>query len=289
MIDPMHSEYLTVGASDEYVRVYDRRYIKQSFDQDPVLRYYAPRHLRGKTSGRAHITCVVYSYNGDEILATYNDEHIYLFDVNKDPMDENDEYVLLKKSDEDEEQSSDEDIDEDDDDEEDTEEEEGGSEADESAEGSEVEEKRKTKSKKKGEQKMEEESQGSQDPNNVNNVKKRKGYRRKYEGHRNADTVKGVNFIGPRSEYVVRYGFDCSCFILIESTSPDLCLLIFIFSSRSGSDCGHVFIWDKKTTQLVNLMKGDKRVVNCLEPHPTMPILATSGIDKSKCETRVIT
>jgi len=190
MIDPMHSEYLTVGASDEYVRVYDRRQIKQTFDQDPVLRYYAPRHLRGKNSGRAHITCVVYSYNGDEILATYNDEHIYLFDVNKDPIGESEDYELLKKSDEDEEdQSSDEDTDEDED------EDEEDSEID-----SEMEEKKEANSPKrrKGEQKMEDES-------HVHNVKKGKGYRRKYEGHRNADTVKGVNFFGPRSEYVVRF------------------------------------------------------------------------------------
>lgn len=71
-----------------------------------------------------------------------------------------------------------------------------------------------------------------------------------YKGHRNADTVKGVNFFGPNMEYVI-----------------------------SGSDCGRIYIWKKKGGELVALMKGDNQVVNCLEPHPHATILATSGID----------
>lgn len=47
----------------------------------------------------------------------------------------------------------------------------------------------------------------------------------------------------------------------------------------SGSDCGHIFIWDRKTAELVMLLQGDQHVVNCLQPHPTLPYLATSGID----------
>lgn len=47
----------------------------------------------------------------------------------------------------------------------------------------------------------------------------------------------------------------------------------------SGSDCGHVFTWDRKTGRLVMLMEADQHVVNCLQPHPTLPYLATSGID----------
>jgi len=50
---------------------------------------------------------------------------------------------------------------------------------------------------------------------------------RTYTGHRNYATVKGVNFFGPRSEYVV-----------------------------SGSDCGHVMLWDKETSYLVQMQKG---------------------------------
>lgn len=47
----------------------------------------------------------------------------------------------------------------------------------------------------------------------------------------------------------------------------------------SGSDCGHVFVWDKHTGELAMLLQADHHVVNCLQPHPTMPYLATSGID----------
>ncbi|XP_077977582.1 DDB1- and CUL4-associated factor 6-like [Glandiceps talaboti] len=47
----------------------------------------------------------------------------------------------------------------------------------------------------------------------------------------------------------------------------------------SGSDCGHIFIWDRYTAKLVMLLEGDKHVVNCVQPHPFDPILATSGID----------
>ena len=49
-----------------------------------------------------------------------------------------------------------------------------------------------------------------------------------YRGHRNSQTVKGVNFYGPNSEYIV-----------------------------SGSDCGHVFLWDKSSEQIVQLQKGE--------------------------------
>uniref|UniRef100_A0A667WTC6 Ddb1 and cul4 associated factor 6 n=1 Tax=Myripristis murdjan TaxID=586833 RepID=A0A667WTC6_9TELE len=47
----------------------------------------------------------------------------------------------------------------------------------------------------------------------------------------------------------------------------------------SGSDCGHIFIWDRSSGQHVMLLEADKHVVNCLQPHPYEPILATSGID----------
>jgi len=79
-----------------------------------------------------------------------------------------------------------------------------------------------------------------------------KNYLYCYSGHINIETVKEVNFFGPKSEYVI-----------------------------SGSDCGNIFFWDVNTTKLVNIVKGDKHVVNCLAPHPdsSLPIIATSGIE----------
>lgn len=46
----------------------------------------------------------------------------------------------------------------------------------------------------------------------------------------------------------------------------------------SGSDCGNIFIWDKNNEAIVQWLPGDgKGAVNCLEGHPTFPIIATSG------------
>ncbi|KAL9173686.1 hypothetical protein ABFS82_02G004600 [Erythranthe guttata] len=71
-----------------------------------------------------------------------------------------------------------------------------------------------------------------------------------YKGHRNCETVKGVNFFGPKCEYVV-----------------------------SGSDCGRIFIWRKRGGDLVRVMEADRNVVNCIEPHPHTTMLASSGIE----------
>ena len=59
---------------------------------------------------------------------------------------------------------------------------------------------------------------------------------RQYRGHCNVKTVKDANFFGLQDEYVV-----------------------------SGSDGGHLFIWDKKTSELVNILEGDDEVVNVVQ------------------------
>ncbi|KAK2974306.1 hypothetical protein RJ640_026867 [Escallonia rubra] len=71
-----------------------------------------------------------------------------------------------------------------------------------------------------------------------------------YKGHKNCKTVKGVNFFGPKCEYVV-----------------------------SGSDCGRIFIWKKKGGELVRVMEADEQVVNCIECHPHTTLLASSGLE----------
>lgn len=73
---------------------------------------------------------------------------------------------------------------------------------------------------------------------------------RQYRGHCNVKTVKDANFFGLQDEYVV-----------------------------SGSDGGHLFIWDKKTSALINILEGDNEVVNVVQGHPYEPVLAVSGID----------
>lgn len=64
---------------------------------------------------------------------------------------------------------------------------------------------------------------------------------RKYTGHCNVKTVKDANFFGLQDEYVV-----------------------------SGSDGGHLFIWDKKTSELVNILEGDNEVVNVVQGKPSI-------------------
>ena len=36
----------------------------------------------------------------------------------------------------------------------------------------------------------------------------------------------------------------------------------------SGSDCGRVFLWDKWSGRVVNMLMADSHVVNCVQPHP---------------------
>lgn len=63
---------------------------------------------------------------------------------------------------------------------------------------------------------------------------------RKYQGHCNVKTVKDANFFGLHDEYVV-----------------------------SGSDGGHLFIWDRRTSELVNILEGDNEVVNVIQGKKT--------------------
>lgn len=161
-VNPAKTHHFAVGGRDQYVRIYDQRKINEN-DNNGVLKKFCPSHLVSSES-KTNITCLVYSHDGSELLASYNDEDIYLFDSNH--------------------------------------------------------------------------SDGAD-------------YLRRYKGHRNNATVKGVNFYGPCSEFVV-----------------------------SGSDCGHIYLWDKNSARIVQFMEGDRGgVVNCLEPHPHLPGMATSGLD----------
>ncbi|CAK1600604.1 unnamed protein product [Parnassius mnemosyne] len=168
-------ERLLVAGRDRFLREYDRRqparplalYCPHHFALDPTQN----KRLR---MSMIHLTCAVYNHDGSQILGSYNDEDIYLFDTKLDVYDKD-------------------------------------------------------------------------------NVKEESdGYRRRYSGHRNSATFKGVAFFGPRSEYVV-----------------------------SGSDCAHVYVWHTDTAALVQWLHADVNgVVNCIEAHPRFPVLATSGLDK---------
>jgi WD and tetratricopeptide repeat-containing protein 1 len=47
----------------------------------------------------------------------------------------------------------------------------------------------------------------------------------------------------------------------------------------AGSDDGLFFVWDKYTENNLLVLKGDSSIVNCVQPHPSEFMLATSGID----------
>uniref|UniRef100_A0A8C0W7W8 DDB1-and CUL4-associated factor 8 n=1 Tax=Castor canadensis TaxID=51338 RepID=A0A8C0W7W8_CASCN len=161
-VNPTNTYQFAVGGQDEFLRIYDQRKINKK-ENNGVFKKFCPHHLFNCDS-QVNITCLVYSHNGTEILASYNDEDIYLFHSSG--------------------------------------------------------------------------NDGAQ-------------YVKRYKGHRNNATVKGVNFYGPRSEFV-----------------------------ESGSDCGHIFLWEKSSSQITQFMEADKRgTINCLELHPYLPVMATSGLD----------
>ncbi|KIP04882.1 hypothetical protein PHLGIDRAFT_108939 [Phlebiopsis gigantea 11061_1 CR5-6] len=74
--------------------------------------------------------------------------------------------------------------------------------------------------------------------------------RGRFAGACNVETVKDVNFLGPNDEFVA-----------------------------SGSDDGNLFLWKKSTGKLHDILEGDGTVVNVIEDHPSLPLLAVSGID----------
>ncbi|KAF5300000.1 hypothetical protein FQR65_LT09256 [Abscondita terminalis] len=158
---PLNNYEFCVSGRDHIVRSYDQR--KCGNDCVPLNMYYPKKMQKSDDYIGLHVTCALYNHNGSEILASYNDDDIYIFDTNG--------------------------------------------------------------------------TTGS--------------FLHQYQGHRNGATIKGVNYFGPKSEFIV-----------------------------SGSDCGYIYIWDKNTESIVNwMLADDSGVVNCLEPHPQLPFLCTSGLD----------
>ena len=47
----------------------------------------------------------------------------------------------------------------------------------------------------------------------------------------------------------------------------------------SSSDDGNFFIWDRHSGIIHSVFQADELIVNCVQPHPYICMLATSGID----------
>lgn len=190
-IDPRDPNLFTVAGSDEYARLYDiRKYQSdRASDLGQPVDCFCPIHLIGDRVG---ITGLAYS-DHSELLASYNDEFIYLFThdmgLGPNPFPESSKSVRKEKK-------------------------------------------------------------GETSSSLLSAFADGKATPQAYKGHKNHETVKGVGFFGPKSEYVV-----------------------------SGSDCGRIFIWKKKGGELIRVMEADNDIVNCIESHPHTPVLASSGIE----------
>ncbi|KAG2393744.1 hypothetical protein C9374_007275 [Naegleria lovaniensis] len=75
-------------------------------------------------------------------------------------------------------------------------------------------------------------------------------YERKFTGHCSRQTIKGVNFFGLHSEYVI-----------------------------SGSDDSNIFIWERESGELVRVLSGHEDIVNTVVCHPEYPVICSGGID----------
>jgi WD and tetratricopeptide repeat-containing protein 1 len=96
-------------------------------------------------------------------------------------------------------------------------------------------------------------------------------YDQRFCGHCNTTTdFKEANFFGRSNTFII-FSF------------THLTLLLFVYSDGqyivAGSDDGCIFIWDRTTGVIQRILKGDDSIVNCLQPHPTTCLMATSGID----------
>ncbi|XP_037079398.1 WD and tetratricopeptide repeats protein 1-like [Pollicipes pollicipes] len=76
-------------------------------------------------------------------------------------------------------------------------------------------------------------------------------YQSRYCGHCNTTTdIKEANFFGRDGQFIL-----------------------------AGSDDGTFFIWERQTAAIVRVLRGDATIVNCVQPHPRLCLLASSGID----------
>ncbi|RVE50822.1 hypothetical protein evm_004571 [Chilo suppressalis] len=76
-------------------------------------------------------------------------------------------------------------------------------------------------------------------------------YGQRFLGHCNTTTdIKEASFLGPDAAYIA-----------------------------AGSDDGSLFIWCRKSGNIVRCLRADESIVNCVQMHPNVMMLATSGIE----------
>lgn len=76
-------------------------------------------------------------------------------------------------------------------------------------------------------------------------------YNERFVGTSNSKTdIKEANFFGQDGKYIV-----------------------------AGSDDGNLFIFERPSGAVIDVLAADKSIVNCVQPHPFLCLLASSGID----------
>jgi WD repeat-containing protein 42A len=99
--NPFSPHEFCVSGRDQYIRIYDTRRLSRdsvnlsqeegtssgtsSTNADSPMKKFCPHHLT-ESQNKTNVTAAVYNYNGQEILGSYNDENIYLFDATHSDM-----------------------------------------------------------------------------------------------------------------------------------------------------------------------------------------------------------
>ncbi|CAH0406790.1 unnamed protein product [Chilo suppressalis] len=93
---PLDSWELVLAGRDKFVRVYDRR------KSTKPIALYCPGAFQDHggcqkkklRQSMMHLTCAVYNHDGSEILGSYNDDDIYLFDAKNDVYDKDNTKIV---------------------------------------------------------------------------------------------------------------------------------------------------------------------------------------------------
>jgi WD40 repeat protein len=266
-IHPLNGNQIIVGSAMGDVRLFDIRKIAD-YNALDYVNIYKNVTLKGNEvqSESNDVTGCQFSYNGKQIVATFLNDLIYVFDTEQNYSKEyNIDYFngflnassnsSASSSHEDEQSSSEE------------EQEEGWRPlifqtrdrenimTDEDSDSDEEIEMFIDRYRAKRAQKEDEEEYMDTIKNTTSVSEERiiHTYERVFEGHVSQATIKGVSFYGDRSQYVI-----------------------------SGSDDGYIFIWETDTGKLVRILQAHEETVNtvCCSKHPTtVPMIVTSGID----------
>ncbi|KAK3930304.1 DDB1- and CUL4-associated factor 8 [Frankliniella fusca] len=73
---PLNGDEFCVCGVDYFIRVYDKRKIDLN---GAPMKKFCPSHIYG-TNKYTTVTCALYNHDGSEIIGSYNDESLYLFD-----------------------------------------------------------------------------------------------------------------------------------------------------------------------------------------------------------------